>query len=303
MTYATYAVIDVGSNTIRLLAYKYTDGNLEEILSDKETAGLSGYVEDGTLSEKGIGVACGVLSKFKKRLAEFGIKNLSVFATASLRNIVNTDEAVSLIKDRTGIAVDVLSGEEEAALDFIGATHSLDVTEGAVIDIGGGSPELVAFADNKILAASSMPIGSLNLYLKHVDALLPTARERRHIEKITLKELTALNLCKKANTECICGVGGTVRATLKLCNDIFDLPAGNRVIETDMILSLLERFKTADKPTIRKIVQIVPDRIHTVLPGMIVLGTLCKKLGGKQVLVSKYGAREGYLYKNILKKE
>ena len=295
------AIVDVGSNTIRLLAYKCSDGNIEVILSDKTTAGLSGYVENGRLSEKGIAKACDVLLKYKKRLSDFNINDIFVFATASLRNISNTQQAVDIIKEKTGISVDVLSGEEEARLDYIGVTRVLNSKDGVIIDIGGGSTELVGFINENIIASASLPIGSLNLYLKYVDELLPDSNARKRIKNATIKELTCVKDFEGLKFDNIYGVGGTIRATLKLCNDIFDLPKDNKVIEVKNIRKLLNKFKKSDKETIRKIVQIVPDRIHTVLPGMIALDTLAERLESKEITISKYGVREGYLYKNVLK--
>ena len=194
-----------------------------------------------------------------------------------------------------------ISGEEEATLDFIGASHNLDINQGVLIDIGGGSTELVSFKDMKMETAASISIGSLNLYLKHVDALLPTSKERKRIEKTVLKEFAGIKNLKGVTAERICGIGGTIRGTLKLCNDIFNLSDSNKIIEVNQLDIVLDMLRNADKTTIRRIIQAVPERIHTIIPGMIELAALAKILESKQIIVSKYGVREGYLYKYVLK--
>ena len=89
-------------------------------------------------------------------------------STASLRLISNKNEVLEEIERRTGIFVDLISGLEEAKLDFIGATLFTDLDEGVLIDIGGGSTELVSFQDGEMLESFSMPIGSLNTYNRFV---------------------------------------------------------------------------------------------------------------------------------------
>ena len=90
----TYGVIDVGSNTIRLVIYEVKENRIESLFSNKNTAGLIGYVNDGELSRKGIRKACDVLNSLQKVAAHAQVEKLYVFATASLRNIANTKEAV-----------------------------------------------------------------------------------------------------------------------------------------------------------------------------------------------------------------
>ena len=93
----TYGVIDVGANTIRLCIYEVEDGRIKSLFNNKTTAGLIGYVDGGELTRKGIKKACDVLSAYKEMASHAKIKELFVFATASLRNISNTDEAIETI--------------------------------------------------------------------------------------------------------------------------------------------------------------------------------------------------------------
>lgn len=110
----TYGVIDMGSNTIRLCLYRLERGELISLFNKKTTAGLIGYVDDGMLSSKGIRKACDVLNTYKRMLEFANVKKLHVFATASLRNISNSSEAVRQIYEETVFQVDVLSGYDEA---------------------------------------------------------------------------------------------------------------------------------------------------------------------------------------------
>ena len=125
-----YSVIDIGSNTIRLTVYQVEEGQIQTVFHEKSTAGLAGYVtEKGKLSRAGIERAITALERFQSILQKLSIEQVAVFATASLRNIVNTDEALECIERRTGFRVEVISGEKEALLDYVGATYLLPGTD------------------------------------------------------------------------------------------------------------------------------------------------------------------------------
>ena len=158
-------IVDVGSNTIRLSIYHWEGETFKRLMNKKEMAGLAGYIKNGVLSDSGILVACRVLASFKTLLDNFGIGELHVFGTASLRNIVNTEEALDTIRAVTGLHVDVLTGAEEAAYSFRGATVGGGAPGcGLLADIGGGSTELVSYRDGQITSGCSLPMGSLSLF-------------------------------------------------------------------------------------------------------------------------------------------
>jgi len=293
-------IIDLGSNTIRLSIYQCENMAARLLLNKKITAGLSGYVEGGELSLKGINKACSVLSDFENILSNFNIQNAHVFATASLRNIGNTEEAVSIIRDKTGFSVDVLSGEEEARLDYVGAAHAVSLEKGLLVDIGGGSTELVTFQNEEILKAVSMPVGCLNLFLKHVPFLLPTSGSIKEMKRNILAELKKADFFEEKKQSVICGVGGTIRAAGKLYNDIYELSGENMVMESDKLGKMLALYKNNGKDILHRILQIAPERIHTILPGMMILNAIAKSSKSREIVISGCGVREGYLYGRVL---
>ena len=229
-----YAIIDIGSNTIRLNVYQVEeDGAIHSIFQSKETAGLAGYVrEDGSMSREGLDRAADALLRFRSILDALHIENRAVFATASLRNITNSEEAVFQLQERTGLMIRLLSGREEAILDYV----------------GDGAP----------LPDFPCPV--------------------------------------------ICGVGGTIRGAGKLCNYLYKLPAGNRTITLNMVDGLLERFSAPAKADLQILLKIVPERVHTLLPGLVILSTLAHRCRGDAIEVSSYGVREGFLLTEVLKR-
>lgn len=293
-------IIDLGSNTIRLSIYKFEDGAMKLLLSKKSVAGLLGYVSGGMLSPKGIAKVCSVLANFRDILDNFGIGITHVFATASLRNISNTDEVLKAIHDVSGFDVELLSGEEEATLDFYGAVHATDIQNGLLVDIGGGSTELVCFEDRIVSGAVSMPVGSLNLSLRHVSAIIPDEDDFKKIRQDVLSELKKLKPSEIGNKKVICGVGGTVRAARKIYNDMYDLKSDNMVMEAEKLAKILSAYKKDSREVMHRVMQLAPDRIHTVITGMIILSTVAKEFKAEKIVVSTYGVREGYFYHKVL---
>ncbi|MHB8065817.1 MAG: Ppx/GppA phosphatase family protein, partial [Ruminiclostridium sp.] len=231
-------------------------------------------------------------------------KEVFVFATASLRNIKNTRKAVEIIEEQSGFNIQVLSGEEEATYDYFGATLKIPMTDGILVDIGGGSTELVFFRNGQIDRALSMPIGSLNLCSKYVSNLMPDKSEIKHIKKVVLDELKKIQEIElPSDVHIICGIGGTVRTTCKLSNDIFELPSSNRQLNVENVKKILHLFNENKKEFLLKILQIAPDRLHTIIPGMVVLKTIAKFYNCEIITVSQYGVREGYLYQMLNKGE
>ncbi len=298
-----YAIIDVGSNTIRLSIYTFENNAAKLLLNKKTMAGLVSYIENGAMSPKGIQKACKVLNSYKNICENFTINHIAVFATASLRNITNTDEAVREITKATGLAIDVVSGKEEATLDFIGATHDLDTShDGLLVDIGGGSTELVSFEKGQILQAVSLPIGSLSLYNKYVEKLLPKAKERRAIRQAVILELAKIADLIPQKYALLCGVGGTLRAAAKLNNDLYEIYPPSKKLPADHIKTLLDLLDGRDAATLQRILKVTPDRIHTIIPGLIILNAIIDYFGSETIFATNCGIREGYLYHKVLQK-
>ncbi len=290
-----HGVIDIGSNTIRLSVYQVEGGKIRRLLHKKEAVGLASYIKDGVLIQRGIDRACIVLRDYKEILENFEIKELHVLGTASLRNIYNTVEAVEEIRCRTGLVVDVISGKKEAILDFVGATQSVGLNDGILIDVGGGSSEFVVYREKKIVETASIPIGALNLYAEYVKGLFPTDKEKKAIRRRVMSELKA---CPSigGTYPIVCGVGGTIRALLRLTNEYM----GREESCTEMLVRDLKcavkQLDGNDKKRLDIIMETASDRVRTLMTGIVLWETLLKEFSAESVIVSASGVREGYLY-------
>lgn len=297
-----YGVIDIGSNTIRLVVYHCTINSmgrykLEQLFSGKETVGLANYVVNQTLSYEGMERACSVLLGFEKNLKSLEIQNVSVFATASLRNVSNTKDAVDTICEKTGFLVDVLSGEEEARMDFAGASYLMPMASGGLVDIGGGSTEFVQFQEKRITKAVSMPFGSLNMFRKYVSELLPTAKEYSEIKHHVQESLKMLAVPVRADGgNVLCGIGGSIRA----CAKLMESSLKDGAFPAKQVDQILENLSNSKKQILNAILRAAPNRVHTIIPGMIILQTIADYFEYRSIWVSSWGVREGYLLERIL---
>jgi len=294
-----YAVIDIGSNTIRLSVYTIQDEVIKPMFSRKNTAGLISYVDkNGCMTERGVHKVVSVLQGFKKIIENTNVEHVFVLATASLRNVQNTQEVLAEIRESTGFEATVITGEEEGVCGFVGAAYNVSVDSGLLVDIGGGSTEFVFYQDKKICSSRSIPVGSLSLYANFVSGLVPTKEEYRKIKKYVRQLLEEMDP-NEAPAAILCGVGGTTRAACKLVNDFYDLPLTNRRFQREQLKKLMKSFYH-ERDGVQRILRVAPDRIHTIIPGMILLRAITSFYGCEDIIVSEYGVREGYLIKTVI---
>ncbi|MDO4961519.1 MAG: hypothetical protein Q4E57_06675 [Eubacteriales bacterium] len=300
-----YALIDIGSNTLHLCVYKVEGAGFEKLFNKKIMAGLVSYVEDGMLTEAGINTACEALDNYRQLLELLDVRKVDVFATACLRNIKNSIEARREITDRTGMRIELLSGAEEALTGYYGMVHEKQPKDGFLIDIGGGSTELTMFDNEKPLFYRSYPIGSLNLYQENVKGhILPTEGERESIEAMldnVFDSQLLSDLKKKKAT--MYAIGGSARAALKLANAYYDLEPGNTLLKKKQLRVLQDYLCSKGQGRIDLLTKYCPERLHTIVPGLLAMEALCKKLGCCDIDVCSGGVREGYLWNKLQKGE
>ena len=297
-----HGVVDLGSNTVRLSIYQCGEGGARLLMNRKVTAGLADYVEGGAMTPQGIQTASQILAEYRDLMENLGFGRPHVFATASLRNISNTEEAVAQLQRDTGLAVDVLSGAEEARLSYLGAVGPTGPDSGLLIDLGGGSTELVHYREGQILSSCSLPLGSLSLFSQYVAHLHPTGKERKAI-RAQIRERLDHFVPAPPSVPRACGVGGTARAACKVANRLFDRPQDCRTLSAQELRRLLKTLKKPDHDHLHLLLKAAPDRIHTLLPGLLVLDTVAQAYQLQEILVSSCGVREGYLHHRVLKGE
>lgn len=298
-----YAVIDLGSNTIRLVVYEETNAEFHALFTQKFTAGLAAYLQDGMMTPEGIRLICTTLQCCKMLLKEFTPCTTLAFSTAPLRNIRNTQEAIDQIYAETGYSVDVLTGLEEAYLDYYGVQRELPVESGLLFDIGGGSTEILTFAHDGTGVIESVPIGSLNLSKKHIAKLFPDKKERDAIRLQVQKSLKRHKLNHLPPYETLCGIGGTARTVLQLLQAMKVILPAQRTFTAEQFRKLKKFLWKKDSAAMELLTQYCPDRLHTIFSGILILETLILQSRCTTVYVCKYGVREGYLRRYLMQQK
>lgn len=300
------ALIDVGSNTIRLSVYAVGEeaqpGHaFTRLFSKKIMAGLASYVdESGALSAAGIDRACDALGYLRQIIENLHIAETHVFATASLRNVTNGEEALHAIDERTGFDVELISSEREALLGYTSFQHDCQTESGVLVDIGGGSTEVTTFEENCPRDVASLPLGSLKLFKRNVEKILPSKKERGKIRKQVERALDDAGFEEPEQHGLLCGIGGTCRAACKLVDRLYGREQTARTFTRAELADLMGALEDSPASARRLILRTCPDRVHTIIPGLIVLCTVADRFGIENVTVSQYGVREGYLLERIL---
>ncbi len=287
------AIADIGSNTVKMTVFS-EEG---KILFKKSTpVGLMGYIRDGVLSKEGIDRLSKTLALYGKLALHEGAGTLYPFATASLRAASNAHAVIAQIEDETGFPIDLVSGEEEAALSFRGVAllTGTPLKEGTLLDMGGGSCEVISEGGS----ALSLPVGSLALFLKHIRNILPTEEELKAVYAYTDTLAEKAGVSKKSGE--VLAVGGTLRAFCQLHAAIYGksfseaLPYRITREEVVHILSLVTDMSNETKMTV---LRLIPERAHTFAPGITAVLALTDRLGSHAFTVVAGGAREGYFLK------
>lgn len=289
------AIIDMGSNSMRLSIYQFKEGIPELVLSKKKMVGLASYVNKaGFMTDEGITAATKTLNDFKVVLNNLNIKKKYVIATAAIRNALNQKQVLEILRKKTRLNIELISGEDEALYDLKGVLLMEKFDTGIILDIGGGSTELVIYENEEVKQAFSLPLGSLNSYMKYVKDLIPTKKEKKKIQEKVLKLLHPHEV-QIPEGYVMYGVGGTLRGALKLATYHYGESVSNHEISYEMIKALI-RSNQPHKKHLIPILKSAPERIHTITTGMIIAKTILKKFQSKLVIVNYYGLREGYMY-------
>ncbi len=294
------AVIDIGSNTIKMTIFNKTDTSLTGIMNKTENTGLISYIENGVLSEKGIRVLCDTVAGLVSEAGRNSCFYVYPFATASLRKTANYADVLERVKKKTGYDVELLSGKEEASFSFDGIVKSMGeelAPEGFTFDMGGGSTEIVSFKGKELCDSVSLEIGVLALYNSFVKNILPTKRELAKIKKYTKKIYSQVSFINGKNKiGNIYMVGGTGKAISKLHAYLSNRPLTFPYsIKRNELTSLLSKLVCeSDHMTMITAIREIPSRIHTICPGLIAITTLMERAGADTLTVTEASIREGY---------
>ncbi len=293
-------VIDIGSNSIRLIIYEAgSDRTCRMVHKAKETVRLGvNRDEQGNLSEQDIQTVIPILQKFKSICTANRADDIRAVATAAVRQSANTEQITATWKQETGIHVQILSGEEEAYYGFLGVTRSMPahVQEGFIVDIGGGSTEISYFKGDELLHSTSLPCGAVNMTIQNGgrDRWSDTSCDQLERKLLTMLEQYPWTGEHKGLP--LIGLGGGIRALARMERERRhqSKPAGDPyTIEPDTIrfyadalanLSVEERINQFD---------LAADRADIIVAGTMILRTVFDHMDCNLLLASWRGLSDG----------
>ena len=289
------AAVDIGTNSVRLLIAEQNGLELERAM--RITRLGQGVDVAGALDPEAIARTTQVLSEYRRRLEHFGVQRVRATATSAARDAANSELFFDAAERALGTRPELLSGQEEARLSFIGATAELPPRDGPflIIDVGGGSTELVLGATEPE-ALFSLQLGCVRMTERHLKADPPTQLEldscRADIRSQLARAQATINMRRVRR---VVGLAGTVTAlsALELGLSHYDAKRTHHSTLTraqaEAWFERLSRMAVAE----RRRVLAEPQRAEVIVGGAAVLVTLMLELGIAELLVSERDILDG----------
>ena len=295
------AVIDLGSNSLRLVVFERLGGALFPLLNEKVMCALGrGISSTGRLNPEGITLALVNLRRFVALARALGIEHLAVLATAAVRDAIDGRSFAAEVERQCRVPVNVIEGAEEARLSATGVLAGIPDADGLVGDLGGGSVELVRVSAGipsrtgeigQVGPGITLPLGPLRL--------AELGDSVKAISEAAERALRAATVLRAAPGKNLYLVGGASRAIARLHMEhthyplhiIHQYTIGRR--EAEAFFDIIGR---QSRKSLERIISITRKRLELVPPAALVLRKLIAVAGPQSVVFSAFGLREGYAY-------
>ena len=296
------AAIDCGTNSIRLLIADIDGNNFREIVRDMEIVRLGqGVDETRQFHPDAIARTLAAVDKFAAEIAKRGVEKIRFCATSATRDATNRHLFVDGVRDRLGIELEVISGDEEAALSFAGAIKDLDPSNGPflVVDIGGGSTEFV-FGTSTVEAARSVNIGCVRMTERHFASDPATAQQielaRTDIQAAIAQAAAVVPITQAKTLVAVAGTATTVAAAA------LDLPEYDRYaihlsrISAQQTHDAATMFATSTREQRSALGFMHPGRVDVIAAGSLVLSEIMKATGASEFVASESDILDGMAF-------
>ncbi|MDP8994140.1 MAG: Ppx/GppA family phosphatase, partial [Pseudomonadota bacterium] len=297
MEHRPVAIVDIGSNSVRLVVYSGATRSPSVIFNEKVMAGLGrGLDGGGKLSEEAQERALAGLARYRLLMEQMGVVRRRVVATAAVRDASNAGVFLDRVR-AIGLAPEVLSGEEEGVMAGLGVISSIPEADGVVGDLGGGSLELVDVAAGEVRRSASLPLGVLRLGglkgLGEIGAAIADA-------------LAATGFAGRGTGRTFYLVGGSWRTLARIDMALSGHPLPiihQHRMAPDRPKALQKEIAHLDKAQARRIPSLSMSRLPTLPDAARLLRALAERLEPSELMVSSFGIREGLLYRDLAPQE
>lgn len=294
-------VIDIGSNSVHLVIGEYYNNEYFQIIDDvKVNVRLNdGLAETGKLEKQRMAFGLETLSMFTSMCDAYGIEKVIAVATAAVRKATNGKAYVTEIKEKTGLDVEIITGEVEASMDYLGAINTLDVRDALLMDIGGGSTEFVLIKDRKKVDGISLPFGSIDLAEEFDLADEVTDQKLNALDEFLRKALDETQMLKKAKGLPVIGVGGTIRNVGRIHRSMIDYPleiAHNYRMKSNEVKRICEMAAKMNFSERSNLKGLSKGRIDIFVGSSHTLERVMKHIDAPELIISNAGLRDGIIY-------
>ena len=287
------AVVDIGSNTVRLIVYENMGRAPAPLFNEKVLCGLGrNLATTGKLAPDAIKRALRALRRFRALIDQLAVTKVEVIATAAAREAENGPDFIAQAERILDRNISVLSGTKEAELAALGVVSGIHAADGFAGDLGGGSLELIDIRGGRLSEAVTLPLGGLRL----IDASGGSLKKARDIVDI---EIAKVDWLEKGRGRDFYAIGGTWRALARLHMTQTNYPLSvmhNYRINADDALKFAALLDHQSQSSLAGIRDISSARRETIPYGALVLERLIKQMKPRTVVVSVFGIREGLLY-------
>ena len=290
------AIVDIGSNSVRLVSYESLTRSPTPTFNEKVLCGLGrGVGANGFLSEDGVSKALAALQRFRVLCRTMGISDIRAIATAAVRDAANGPQFLELAERALGASIDLLDGAREAELSALGVVSAIHQPDGIVGDLGGGSLELIDIRHGKPGKGVTLPLGGLAL----MDS---SERSPKRGAKIAREALAKTKLLDHLDGRTFYAVGGTWRALARLHMRQRQYPLRvmhNYVIPSRDALEFAKLVERIEADALMSIESVSAARRPLLAYGAAVLEEIIRKTSPKEIVISALGVREGLLYESL----
>ena len=292
-----YAAIDIGSNTVRVVVARCTDDKLEILEADERLVRIGESVNaTGNISRQKSDETISVLREYQTLAKKHSAQSVLAVATEAIRKAHNKDEFLADIKRETDLSVNIISGDVEAILTFYGATYGMEDNSSnriGVMDLGGGSTELILAKQMQINWQTSLPIGSGWLHDRYLEPNPPALDDIDTARTFLQTFLTRLNI--KHVPPVLIATGGSANSLLLLALRAFRLDAAQQRLTIEDLLRCEGLLCALPAEEIAARYQLDVKRARILTAGLLIILAVLERLQLHEIRISSYGMREGVL--------
>ncbi|UUZ80568.1 Ppx/GppA family phosphatase [Paenibacillus sp. P26] len=282
---------------------KKSGGAYRVISEFKESARLSQRIGgDGSLPPAEIHNLVRILVHFRRICDAHGVSDYRVAATAAIRNAANSSQIINILTRDSGFQVELLSGEDEARIGFLGMIHTMEVESGFLVDIGGGSTEITLFRNRNRIRSVSFPFGAVNTTRRFSNSGNFSGEHIRGIRQMVEQALLSEPWIRQSPGLPLVGLGGTIRTLCKINQRKRKYPlqtTHNYIMNRTDVDELVNWSPMLQAEKRKKVDGLSKDRYDIIVPGMVILQTLFQAAGCTHYIVSGSGLRDGLYHESF----